>query len=84
MRLETIDGELWMTFPYSYPLAVDQTSTDRHWARAHWQLFEGFRWADTAATGNTDGVWDVGVTAGETEEVLAAGITGYHTTASTD
>jgi len=54
VRLETIDGELWMTFPYSYPLAVDQTSTDRHWARAHWQLFEGFRWADTAATGNTD------------------------------
>lgn len=84
VRLETIDGEFWMTFPYSHALAVDQTNADDHWARAHWEIFEGFRWQDTTATGYTDNVWDVGVTLGETEEVLFAGVTGYHTTASTD
>jgi len=84
MRLETIDGEFWMTFPYSQPLAVDQVNTDHHWARAHWEIFEGFRWQDAPDAGNTAGVWDVGVTVGETEEVLFAGVTGYHTTASTD
>lgn len=84
VRLETIDGEFWMTFPYSQPLGVDQTSPDSHWARAHWEVFEGFRWQDTADAGNTVNIWDVGVTAIETEEVLFAGVTGYHTTASTD
>lgn len=84
VQLETIDGEFWMTFPYSQPLVVDQTNTDHHWARAHWEIFEGFRWQDDVTAGHTDFIWDVGMSVPETEEVFLAGVTGYHTTASTD
>jgi len=84
VNLETIAGEFWMTFPYSQPLVVDQSNTNDHWARAHWEIFEGFRWQDDTTPGYTAGIWDVGVTVGETEEVFFAGVTGYHTTASTD
>ncbi len=82
LNMETVDGAFWMTFPYSQPLAVDQTNTDHHWARFSWQIYEGFRWPDTTATGHTPQIWDVGLTAPETESVLSAGVTGYHTTAS--
>jgi hypothetical protein len=84
MVLETLDGELWMTFPYSSPLAIDQTDTGAHWARFHWEIFEGFRWQDAATAGYIDNIWDVGMTVAETEPVLYPGVTGYHTTASTD
>ncbi|MFH2010391.1 MAG: hypothetical protein ABI333_27580 [bacterium] len=82
--VETVGGACWMTFPYSQPLAVDQTNLDHHWARFHWEIYEGFRWQDRSDTGFADGVWDVGMTVPETEEVIFAGATGYYTTASTD
>lgn len=84
VRLETIAGEFFMTFPYSNPLAVDQTSPDHHWARAHWEIFEGFRWQDQGTAGYAAAVWDVAPTEAETEPVIYPGVTGYHTTASTD
>jgi len=84
VHTETVAGEFWMSFPYSQPLAVDQTNTQHHWARAHWEIFEGFRWQDDLQHAlNQVGVWDVGVSVAETEAVLFPGVTGFHTTAST-
>jgi hypothetical protein len=84
MRTETIDGDFWMTFPYSRPLFIDQTNTDHHWARFHWEIYEGYRWQDTTDAGHTPNTWDVGLSVPETEPVHTPGVTGYHTTASTD
>ena len=82
--VETTNGECWMTFAYSHPLPVDQTSPDSHWARFTWEIFEGFRWSELALTGYATGVWDVSTAAGGTEFVSVPGATGYYTTSSED
>jgi hypothetical protein len=71
-------------FAYSHPLPVDQTSTDAHWARFTWEIFEGFRWSEFALYGYAVGIWDVSTAVGGTEFVLVPGATGYYTTSSVD
>jgi hypothetical protein len=82
--VETTNGECWMTFAYTHPLPIDQTNTGPHWARFHWEIFEGFRWTDTALSGFAPGVWDVSSIQTESEPVIVPGTTGYHTTSSVD
>ncbi len=84
IRMETIDGSFWMTFPYSTPLAIDESDTRQHWARFWWEVYEGFRWEDADTPGYVAGTWDVTTNVSETETVIWPGVTGYHTTASTD
>jgi hypothetical protein len=84
VTVETTNGECWMTFAYSHPLPVDQTSPDTHWARFTWEIFEGFRWSELALAGYATGTWDVSLTAGAMENVVVPGATGYHTTSSVD
>ena len=84
VTVETTNGECWMTFAYSHPLPVDQTSPDAHWARFTWQIFEGFRWSELALAGYATGVWDVTPTLTGTEPVVVPGATGYYTTSSVD
>lgn len=84
ISLELVDGEFWMTFPFSRPLPVRQGDTGQHWARFHWEIHEGFRWQDADHPGHETGVWDVDIGAIATEPVVFTGATGYHTTASSD
>jgi hypothetical protein len=84
VSVEVTNGECWMTFVYSHPLPVEQTSPDSHWARFTWEIFEGFRWSELALAGYATGAWDVTTVAGGTELVSVPGATGYHTTSSVD
>ncbi|MBI5524833.1 MAG: hypothetical protein HY897_00715 [Deltaproteobacteria bacterium] len=84
LRMETIAGEFWLTFPYSRPLLVVQGNEDQHWARFFWEVFEAFRWEDRQSAGYLEGVWDVSTAEIDTETVVNPGATGYHVTASTD
>jgi hypothetical protein len=84
LTVETVNGECWMTFAYTHPLPIDQTNTGSHWARFHWEIFEGFRWSDGSLPGFAPGAWDVSAAEGETETVIGPGTTGYHTTSSVD
>ncbi len=84
VHLELVDGELLMTFPYTTPLPMERSNTEHHWARFHWEVFEGYRWRDSDVAGYTPGVWDVDLLGQRSEEVVFGGVTGYHVTASTD
>ena len=82
--IELVEGELWMTFPYTRPLDIDQQDPSPHWARTHWEIHEAFRWEDDSASGYTTGIWDVSEAPDESEEVIVPGVSGYYVTASTD
>ena len=82
--MEVIDGEFWMTFPFTNPLPIDQNNDDEHWARSHWQIDQAFRWEDLDTAGYSDQVWDVSMDPAESEEVLLAGVAGYYVTSSID
>jgi hypothetical protein len=84
LRMEVIGGEFWLTFPFSHPLLVVQDNTGRHWARFHWEIFQGFRWSDRDGPGYAAGTWDVSTVQADTETVVNPGATGYYVTASTD
>ncbi len=87
LKLETIDGEFWMTFPFTHPLPIDQQNLEAHWARFSWETFEAFRWRDAPWPHHTDRVWDVRtdfISHGQGEPVLFTGATGDHVTSSID
>jgi len=75
-------GECFMTFPYTYPLPIDQADTNAHWARFHWKIWESFRWTDADLTGYQTGVWDVAAVG--TETVGLYGVSSYYVTSSVD
>lgn len=78
------NGDFWLVFPFSQPLLIVQHDNNQHWARFHWQMFEGFRWLEHNAVGYTNSTWDVAATPGATEEVISAGVTGFYITSSVD
>jgi hypothetical protein len=82
VTFEVVNGELLMTFSYSKPLPIQQSSQQRHWARFHWKVFESFRWADAQEPGYTAGVWDVAPVL--TETVGLYGVSSYYITSSVD
>lgn len=84
LTMELVDGDMWMTFPYTDPLFIDSSNTDAHWARFHWEIGDAFRWQDKAALGFVDGTWDFTQSAATTESLGLYGVSGYHVTASTD
>ncbi len=84
VRVDLVDSEAWMSFPYTRPLLVDATSTEAHWARFHWEIKDAFRWADLPLAGYGAGVWDLAQIPSAIETVLMYGVSGYHVTASTD
>lgn len=84
VTLELTDGELWMTFPFSRPLPIVRGDQSSHWARFHWQIYEGFRWEDADEDGYEEGVWDVGLSIDDTEQVRLIGVAGYYITSSID
>ena len=84
LRLETIDGQFWMTFPFGRPLPIATSDTSTHWARFHWEIYEAFRWQDIRLQGYAAGEWDVAPPPGPTEQVIGLGVSGYHVTTSVD
>lgn len=78
------DGNFWMTFPYGRPLPIISESEGEHWARFHWEIFEGFRWIDLRSDGFPAGVWDTTPNYEDGEEVVVPGVTGYYVTTSID
>lgn len=77
-------GEFLMTFAYTKPLPILHDAPGAYWARFHWQVWQGFRWEDSATAGNTAGVWDVQAPPAPSESVVFAGATGYSVTTSID
>ncbi|MBI5607332.1 MAG: hypothetical protein HY902_00460 [Deltaproteobacteria bacterium] len=77
-------GEFLMTFAYTKPLPILHDAPGAYWARFHWQVWQGFRWQDSATAGNTAGVWDVQAPPAPSESVIFAGATGYSVTTSID
>lgn len=84
VELELVDSELWMTFPYSTPLPIDPEDPGAHWARFHWEVYQGFRWREREAPGYSAEAWDVALLPEDSEEVVFAGVTGYSVTSSVD
>ena len=82
--MEVIDGELWMTFPFTHPLPIDGANSDAHWARSHWAIADAFRWQDLPVLGYSDDVWDVSLVVAGSEPVMLFGISGYYVTSSVD
>jgi hypothetical protein len=78
------NGDFWIVFPFGKSLLIVQNNNEQHWARFHWQMYEGFRWLEHNAVGYADNTWDVSPYPGATEEVISAGVTGFYITASTD
>lgn len=81
---KTVGGEFLMTFAWTHALPVVQGGAGAHWARFHWHTHDGFRWKDTDVAGHKKGAWDVWSTLTGSEEVVVAGVTGYHVTSSVD
>ncbi len=78
------EGNFWMTFPYGRPLPIVSESEGEHWARFHWEIFEGFRWVDLRSLGFVAGVWDTTPNYTSGEQVVVPGVTGYYVTTSID
>ncbi len=82
LKFSLVKGEFFITFPYTKPLPIDQTSKDQHWARMHWKIHNAFRWIDKALPSYKTDIWDVAVTTSTTEEVKLFGVSGYKITSS--
>lgn len=82
--IQLVNDELTMTFPFTKPLPVDQSNTQRHWARFHWRIADAFRWADKTLPSYQSGIWDVSTMPALAEEVKVYGVNGYFITTSID
>lgn len=84
VKTQTIGDEFLMTFVWTKPLTIASGDTAAHWARFHWQVFEGFRWKELTMAGYQTGIWDASTSPAASEPVLLGGVTGYKVTSSTD
>ena len=84
INIRLLEGELWLTFPYSVPLPIVSDNFDAHWARFHWEVFQSFRWMDSNLDGHARGVWDTRLSIDDSEDVVGSGFNGYHVTSSLD
>jgi len=84
VSFKTINGEFLMTFLYTKPLPISQTSTKVHWARFHWKIHKSFRWLDSKLPGFQSGVWDVAAIFTNTELVKMHGVHSHYVTSSVD
>jgi hypothetical protein len=84
VHFDTKNGECNVTFPFSKPLPIVQTNTDKHWARFNWRIKDAFRWNDSYKSGYAQGTWDVSSSTYDTELITSYGVAGYSVTSSVD
>jgi hypothetical protein len=84
VQYDVVNGKLWITFPFTHALPIDQSNTDLHWARMNWEIFNAFRWSELAYPGYSTGTWDTSLNILASEPVHYDGVTGYYVTSSVD